>query len=190
MPGLKEDDLPKCGVVGVHPSILGIVTAVQVLEAVRLLVGQEPKLRNKLLYIDLGDMKFHMINISPLENCPVCGVSPAGLPEPIEDKFFEETCARDGQRNFVISPKGRIEINLDELKATLVKKGFQIKKTGTLGIAFEQSDDISTSILKSGVMIVQSSPKLNHNLKDDVLETYRSILIDGMGLPKTILSDM
>ncbi len=27
MGGIKDDDLPKCGVVGVHPSVLGIVTA-------------------------------------------------------------------------------------------------------------------------------------------------------------------
>ena len=33
MPGLKDEDLPVCGVVGVHPSILGIVSSAQVSEA-------------------------------------------------------------------------------------------------------------------------------------------------------------
>ena len=42
MPGLKEEDLPKCGVVGVHPSVLGIVTGFQVFEAIRVLTEQEP----------------------------------------------------------------------------------------------------------------------------------------------------
>ena len=190
MPGLKEDDLPKCGVVGVHPSILGMITSMQVFEAVRLLVGQKPKLFNKLLYIDLEDLKFHTINLSPVENCPVCGASPTDLPEPIEDKFFEETCARDGQRNFVVSPRGSVELNQDQLRTIIIEKGYQIRKTGAFGIAFEQSDGISTSILKSGVMIVQASPKLDDNLKDDVLETYRAILIDGMGLPAAIISDV
>ena len=115
--GLKDDDLPKCGVVGVHPSVLGIVTAIQASEAVRLLIGQEPKLLNKLLYIDLRELRFDTINLPTRENCPVCGISPIGSPEPSADKLFEETCARDGRRNFIISPKRRIEINLAFLRS-------------------------------------------------------------------------
>ena len=44
MPGLKDEDLPVCGVVGVHPSVIGMVSSVQVSEAVRLIIGQKPKL--------------------------------------------------------------------------------------------------------------------------------------------------
>lgn len=189
MHGLKDDDLPKCGIVGVHPSALGIVTAVQVFEAIRLILGQEPKLLNKLLYIDLGDMKFHMIKLSKMENCPVCGVRPTGLPEPIEDRFFEETCARDGRRNFILSPKERIKINLEQLRIILSKKGFRIKTSGLFGITFEQSEDVTTSILKSGIMIVQTSPKLKSNIKDDVFQTYKSILINDLGLSLAILPE-
>lgn len=189
MSGLKDDDLPKCGVVGVHPSALGIVTAVQVSEAVRLLIGKEPKLLNKLLYIDLRDMKFQTFKMRKLEDCLVCGARPVVPPGPLADKFFEETCARDGRRNFIISPKKRIEIDLDQLSLLLSKRSFPIKTSGMFGITFEQSDDVLTSILKSGTMIVQTSPKLERNPKDDVLETYRSILIDGLGLPNDILPE-
>jgi len=187
MPGLKDEDLPKCGIVGVHPSALGIVTAIQVFEAVRLLTGKEPKLLNKLLYIDLGDMKFHMIELSANKDCPVCGIKPAVFPEPLEDRFFEETCARDGRRNFIISPKERTEINLEQLRIILGEKGFHIRSSGIFGITFEQSDDIITSILKSGTMIAQTSPKLKNNVKDEIFEAYKSILIDGLGLSNTIL---
>ncbi|MCJ7773546.1 MAG: HesA/MoeB/ThiF family protein [Desulfobacterales bacterium] len=189
MPGLKDDDLPKCGIVGVHPSALGIVTAVQVFEAIRLILGQEPKLLNKLLYINLGDMKFHMIKLSKMENCSVCGVRPTGLPEPIEDRFFEETCARDGRRNFILSPKERIKINLEQLRIILNERGFRIKTSGLFGITFKQSEDVTTSILKSGIMIVQTSPKLKNNIKDDVFQTYKSILINDLGLSLAILPE-
>lgn len=189
MRGLKDDDLPKCGIVGVHPSALGIVTSVQVFEAIRLILGQEPKLLNKLLYIDLGDMKFHMLNLSTLENCPVCGVKPTGIPEPIKERFFEETCTRDGRRNFIISPKERLEINLEQLRIILRERGFRIKTSGIFGITFEQSEDVTTSILKSGIMIVQTSPKLKNNIKDDVFETYKSILINDLGLSFAILPE-
>lgn len=189
MPGLKDDEMPKCGVVGVHPSVLGIVTALQVSEAVRVLIGQEPKLLNKLLYIDLREMEFNMFKMNRREDCAVCGAKPSGLPEPLEDKFFEETCARDGRRNFIISPKKRIEIDLKELHQLLSQTPFRITTSDTFGITFEKSDDISTSILRSGTMIVQASPKFEGDPKEDVLETYKSILINGLGCSPSILPE-
>ena len=190
MGGIKDDDLPKCGVVGVHPSVLGIVTALQVSEAVSLLIGREPKLLNKLLSIDLRDMQFQMLNLVTRENCPVCGVSPDGLPEPLPDRFFEESCARDRRRTFILSPKQRTEINLEQLSMLLNERGFHITTSGILGITFKQSDDIVSSILKSGVMVAQTSPKLKSNAKDEVFKTYKSILVDGLGLSQAILPEV
>ena len=189
MPGLKDDDLPKCGVVGVHPSALGIITSLQAFEAVRVITGREPLLLNKLFYINLREMKFHTINIDRLETCSVCGTTPSGAPEPLEDKFFEETCARDGRRNFMISPRRKIEIDLEKLGSLINQKGFPIKKSGIFGITFQQSEHILTSILKSGTMIVQTSPVLKNNPKESVLKTYRSILIDGLGLSTEALPE-
>jgi molybdopterin/thiamine biosynthesis adenylyltransferase len=187
MPGLKDEDLPKCGVVGVHPSVLGIVTALQVSEAVNLLIGREPKLLNKLLYIDLRQLEFKTLNMSRNEDCLVCGAKATHLPEPLKDKFFEETCARDGRRNFVISPKERIEVNLEKLVQALAQRGFRIKTSDTFGITFEASQDFSTSILKSGTMIAQASPEFRGDPKREVLDTYKLILIDDLGFPPSIL---
>ena len=189
MRGVKDEDLPKCGVVGVHPSIIGLVTALQVSEAVRLIVGQEPKLLNKLLYVDLRDMQFDMLKLATREDCPVCGVRPDGLRAPFPDKFFEETCARDGRRTFIISPKERIEINLERLRKLLGEKGFPMKTSGLLGITFKQSEDITISILTSGIMVAKTSPKLKGHPKDEVLVIYKSILIDGLGLSPAILPE-
>jgi molybdopterin/thiamine biosynthesis adenylyltransferase len=190
MGGLKEDDLPKCGVVGVHPSVIGIVTAVQVFEAIRLLTGREPTLLNKLFYVDLGDMKFHTLKLSVREDCPVCGSQPNGIPTPLEDKLFEETCARDGRRNFVISPRKRLEIDLEKVPSILDKQGFSIHSSGLLGITFEQPGGITTSLLKSGVMIVQTPPSLTKEMKEDVLETYEAVLVDGLGFTRDILPEV
>jgi adenylyltransferase/sulfurtransferase len=188
MPGLREDDLPKCGVVGVHPSVLGIVTAIQVSEAVRLIIGQEPRLTNKLLYADLRDMQFHTLNLSSLENCPVCSANPSGPPEPIADELFEETCARDGRRNFIISPQKRISINLEHLAKILGEAGYDTKISGSLGVTFEISNDITACILKSGIMIVQTTPKFEGDLKEHMLKIYTSLLIETMGLSGDILA--
>jgi molybdopterin/thiamine biosynthesis adenylyltransferase len=189
MSGLKDDDLPKCGVVGVHPSVLGVVTAVQVSEAVKLVIGREPKLMNKLLYIDLRELEFNIFKMNRREDCSVCGDKARRLPEPLADKFFEETCARDGRRNFVISPQERIEIDLEKLVQILAKRKFRIKTSDTLGVTFEASEDFSTSILKSGTMIAQASPKFRGDPKRDVLDTYKSILINDLGFSPAILQE-
>ena len=190
MPGLQDEDLPACGVVGVHPSVLGIVSSVQVSEAVRVLTGREPKLFNKLLYVDLREFEFNILEIPMLETCRVCGTKPDGALQKVEDRFFEETCARDGRRNFVVSPKKRLDLDMDRLAKVIAKQGMGLKTLGRLGITFEKSDNITACILRSGIMIAQSPPQLEDNYKTEVFEIYKSILMDGLGLSKDILPEI
>jgi adenylyltransferase/sulfurtransferase len=189
MPGLTDEDLPVCGVVGVHPSVLGIVSSIQVSEAVRLIIGQEPKLLNKLLYIDLREFEFNTLDMQAVDSCRVCGSQPDGLPEEITDRLFEETCARDGRRNFVLSPKVRLTIDLKKLGTLLKKRRFPIQSIGQLGTTFNPSKDIQACILKSGIMIAQTPPDTKEEIKDSVFGIYRSIMVDGLGLSRDILPD-
>jgi adenylyltransferase/sulfurtransferase len=190
MSGLQDEDLPACGVVGVHPSVLGIVSSVQVSEAVRVLTGREPKLFNKLLYVDLREFEFNILDIPMLESCRVCGTKPDGAPQKVKDRFFEETCARDGRRNFVISPQKRLDIDMRQLAAIIERQGLGIKTSGRLGITFEKSDKITACILKSGIMIAQTPPQLEDNFKIEIFEIYKSILLDGLRLSKDILPEV
>ena len=190
MPGLKDGDLPVCGVVGVHPSVIGMVSSVQVSEAVRCIIGQKPRLYNKLLYIDLREFEFNILEIQSVDNCRVCGKRPDGPPAEVKDRFFEETCARDGRRNFVLSPNQRINIDLGKLNRLFKKKRFGIQSAGQLGTAFKPSGAIRACILKSGIMIAQTPPDTKEEIKDSVFEIYRSIMVDGLGLPLDILPDI
>jgi adenylyltransferase/sulfurtransferase len=190
MPGLKDEDLPVCGLVGVHPSAIGIVSSVQVSEAVRVLIGQEPKLFNKLLYLDLREFEFNILDIPSLESCKVCGIKPDGEPMEIEDKLFEETCARDGRRNFVVSPRERLALDMEQLGGVLKARRLKIKSSGLFGITFHKSERLTACILKSGIMIAQTPPQTEDDLKQEVSETYRSILIEGLGLSEDILPDV
>lgn len=190
MPGLKDEDLPACGVVGVHPSVIGMVSSVQVSEAVRLFIGQAPKLFNKLLYIDLRELEFNILEMQSVDYCRVCGKNPDGPPEEITDRLFEETCARDGRRNFVLSPNRRISIDPGKLRPLLKKKHFPIRSAGKLGTTFDPSGDIQACILTSGIMIAQTPPDTKEEIKEKVFEIYRSILVDDLGLPADTVPDI
>jgi len=59
-----------------------------------------------------------------------------------------------------------------------------------LGITFEKSDKITACILKGGIMIAQTPPRLEDDLKTEVFEIYRSVLVNGLGLPRDILPEI
>src|SRR5918997_767554 len=72
-PELEEDEMPTCSTEGVHPSILYLVSGIQVSEAVKMIIGQQPSLANTLLYIDLTELSFEKIQMSRYDGCPSCG---------------------------------------------------------------------------------------------------------------------
>ena len=189
MADLKNEDIPSCGVIGVHPSVVGMVASVQVSEAIRVLIGKQPKLFNKLLYVDLQDLEFNILDIPRLDSCKVCGKRPDNKPARVPDKWFEESCARDGRRTFSISPKKRIQINLGKLGKMIKAKGLPIKFTGEFGVSFEHPKGITACILKSGIMVAQTSPHVDDDISNQVLNIYKMILIDGMGMNEDIFPD-
>ena len=65
-----------------------------------------------------------------------------------------------------------------------------IKASGNLGITFEKSEIITACILKSGIMIAQTPPGLEDHFKTEVIEIYRSIFVDGLGVSKDILPEV
>jgi adenylyltransferase/sulfurtransferase len=190
MPDLKNEDIPSCGVVGVHPSVVGMVASIQVSEATRVLTGLKPKLLNKLLYVDLSEFEFNILDVPRLDSCKVCGKKPDGRPSDLTDRWFEESCARDGRRTFSISPKKRLEVDLEKLGKVMNKKGLHVNSTGEFGVTFEHSKGITACILKSGIMIAQTPPELDVDFTNDVFNIYKSVMIDGMGFSEKILPDM
>jgi adenylyltransferase/sulfurtransferase len=192
MPGLKDEDLPACGVVGVHPSVLGIVSSVQVSEAARVIMGQTPKLFNKLLYIDLREFEFNILDIPRLDACKVCGTNPSGPPDKVTDRLIEETCARDGRRNFILAPNERIRIDLKKLEKFLKKRRFRVISSGRFGITFQKSKKITACMLNSGIMNAQTPPHVEEDdkIKDEIFDIYKSMLTEGLGFSENILPEV
>lgn len=162
--GLDDKKLPKCGVVGVHPSLVNIIASLEVSEAIRILTGKRPRLANKLLNFDLDELEFNEIDLSKVDCCPVCGSHPPDSPVPINHELVEEICGRKGKKVLVIVPEKNLDLNLSDLKDYLNKKRYKLKVEGKLGLSFNLQD-VKVSILKSGVTILEGIKRKDKALK-------------------------
>jgi molybdopterin/thiamine biosynthesis adenylyltransferase len=168
--GLDDEALPSCAIVGVHPSIISIVASIQVSEAVKLLLGKTPSLRNTLLFCDLSDLSFERITLARMENCPVCGSQPRSQPSPIVHKPFQEICGREGRRVFVFEPDGGVNIDLKALYRSLEGQGFNVDVKAKMGTSFSRGP-VKGSILMSGVMILEG-----FNSSDDAVRLHDTLI--------------
>jgi adenylyltransferase/sulfurtransferase len=108
-PGL----VPSCaegGVLGVLPGIMG---AIQAAETIKIILGAEDILVNRLLLFDAWAMKFREFKLRKDQKCPVCGENPS-IKELID---YEQFCGlRPAEQP---SEKQLEEITATELKARL-----------------------------------------------------------------------
>jgi adenylyltransferase/sulfurtransferase len=111
-PGL----VPSCaegGVLGVLP---GIVGAIQANETIKLILGAEGVLINRLLLFDAWRMRFRELKLRKDPSCPVCGESPT-ITELID---YEEFC---GLKPPVVAAQSTVEQEpLEEITATELKR--------------------------------------------------------------------
>ncbi len=166
---LNDENLPSCATIGVHPSVLGVIASVEVAETIRILLGKKPSLKNRLLYCDIGTLRFEEIEIARVENCLACGVQPETLLKPSEGVLVEESCGRNNKRVFIIAPKRTLTVDLKKL-ANLLKTETKIEVEGKLGLTFTK-EAVHASILESGVMIIEGTQN-----KENALEFYKQIL--------------
>ncbi len=175
-PELSDDEMPTCSIEGVHPSVLYIVSAIQVAEAVRIIVGSQPMLLNKLLYIDLNDLSFNTIDVVRNEHC-ICSngtvVTSTTTARAVTQRFMvEELCGRDmGKRTFSITPSSILSLDLDKIELKASSLGFKQKSRGEMGITLVNGNGQSISILKSGSAVVVGT-----NSKEDALMLYENLI--------------
>lgn len=175
---LDDNSLPSCATVGVHPSVIGVVASVEVAETVKILLGRSPSLKNKLLYCDVGFMCFEEIEIARAESCPVCGCQPKASPLPLKRVLVEESCGRNNKRVFVVVPKENLNLKMEKLVGLLKREGAQLNVEAKLGVTFTAKSGVLASILKSGIMITTGT-----NSKEETLDFYKEIVVDGMETP-------
>ena len=162
-PALDEDSMPTCSIEGVHPSILSIIGGIEVSEAVKIITGKEPSLRDKVLHVDLENLIFNFTKVSKVEECSVCG-SGTKDEKPKDDLILEELCGRNrGKRTFSITPTYPVELNVDEITSIAKQKQFTVENLGELGLSL-RTDELSISFMKSGSAVIVGAKDENESI--------------------------
>jgi adenylyltransferase/sulfurtransferase len=177
-PALDEDSMPTCSIEGVHPSILSIIGGIEVSEAVKIITGKEPSLKDRVLHVDLENLVFNFTKVSRVEECSVCG-SGGKQDKPKEELILEELCGRNkGKRTFSVTPTYPVALNVDEITSIAKEKGFIVENLGDLGLSI-RTDDLSVSFMNRGsaVLVGPKDEKEAISLYKDLLGT-KSIITE------------
>jgi len=172
-PSLTDDDMPTCSTEGIHPSVLSVISGTEVSEAVKIIVGHKPRLLNKLLYFDLADLTFDLIEIKRNAECMSCGDGRKQVQATITDKLLvEELCGRDrGKRTYSITPVDLLNIDVKTIQSKAVKNGFNVETQGAMGVTLTQNGKLSVSLLKSGAAVIVGAKD-----EKDALSIYREFV--------------
>ncbi len=149
--GVDEANIPTCATVGVTLSAISVVASIQVSEAVRLILGREPRLAGKLAFFDLEELGLETVKLGKVRGCGVCGEGRKA--EATRFNAVEEICGRDGKRVFTITPEvDRVGMPTGESLAGL---GLSLTLRTRLGVAFTGAKGIKGSIFSTGVAVFE-----------------------------------
>lgn len=164
-PNTSDQNLPTCSTVGVHPSILQVISSIEVYEAVNLLTKRKPRLFGKLLIYDLEELSSNLLEIKKSVNCPICGGGKIIEEEKIEYPEIEEVCSREGKITYIINPGQVIPVEIKSLSQKLYSEGYEVSRTSDFSLTFKVDGNGTFSLLKTGIGIVEGLSSKEYALK-------------------------
>lgn len=166
MPGAGSS--PTCDTAGVIQPIIATISAVQVAEALKFLVGKTGKLHKSLMQFDVWQNDWRKIKLgAPDEDCKTCGRRIFEYLDSETVDFSAVLCGRDAVQ---ISPPNPAQINLQNLAAKLENLGAVKRNEYLLRLNIE---DYELTVFRDGRAIIRGT--------DDVSQA-RSIYAKYIGV--------
>lgn len=143
-----------CDTAGVIGPIIHIVASYQAVEAFKILVGAEDKVRRTMLNLSIWDYSTSSIDIKGAKrsNCVCCGERTF---EYLEPRSGTEAVSMCGRNTIQITPSEPWEVDLPALAARLSASG-QVESNKFL-VRFSATDEIRLVIFGDGRVLVQGT---------------------------------
>ncbi|MFX1261240.1 MAG: ThiF family adenylyltransferase [Promethearchaeota archaeon] len=155
-----------CAYVGVTPELLSIVASIQVREAVLLASGQEPRLANRLMFIDIASLSFDFFEIGRDDDCPVCSLGPTQQSYvPSETPRVTTLCSG----TFNLTPGSPIRLDLD-LMAEKLGASYEVKQAKRW-LKVRTESDVEVTLMPHANAIIKGVKS-----EQEALEVYQAIL--------------
>ena len=151
---------------GVTPELLSIVSSIQVREAVLLATGREPRLANRLMFIDIASLSFDFFDIGRDEDCPVCSLGPT------QQSFAQSELPRVTtlcSGTFNLTPGSPIELDLDSM-AERLGGSYEIKQAKRW-LKIRTESDAEVTLMPQANAIIKGVKS-----EQEALEIYQAIL--------------
>lgn len=173
-PSAQDESLLSCSIVGVHPSVLGVISSIQVSEAAKLVMGKEPSLLSKVLFFELSDMRFETFHVKRNPSCQDCGSF--GKREHIITPLLERSCSRDGKGTYFVNPSVEPGIDINSIARNIKRR----KEGSDLQLVKEdESIGLKLYVRKSdlgGIALVDLPARDIEEVEERIIVHYREAI--------------
>jgi adenylyltransferase/sulfurtransferase len=138
-----------CARVGVSPTLLSLAASIQVNEVLKLTLGTEPVLANRLMTIDTSSLSFDFFDIGKATDCEVCSDPVMYQPSGTNEIRVTQLCSQ----SYNIAPEKLMNIDLEELANRLERK-HSVKRMKSFLIV-KTSENIKITIMRAGNLVVK-----------------------------------
>ncbi|MFW9907243.1 MAG: ThiF family adenylyltransferase [Candidatus Thorarchaeota archaeon] len=145
---MEDNPDATCINVGVSPSILSTISAIEVQEAILLATGKEPRLAGKLMHIDIETLSFDSFEIRKMEKCPICGTKKPPVVEKTQETSVTVLCSE----SYSISPPEVRNLDLDMIEKRYNDR-YQVTRTKRSLIL--EKDGVTITIMPRGNAVIK-----------------------------------
>lgn len=148
---------PTCDTAGVIQPIIATISAVQVTEALKILIGKTDRLHNSLLQFDVWASDWRKIKLPrPNKDCRTCGIRDFEFLAAESGDFLTNLCGRDAVQ---IRPPVPVLLDLPVLAEKLKNLG-PVKQNEYL-LRFRSDEDLEITVFRDARAIIRGTDDQN-----------------------------
>lgn len=172
-PNLNDAELPTCETRGVLGATVGIIGAIEAMEAIKVLARIEGSLKGKILVCDFIGNVFFLADVVRSPFCKSCGLR---ADQKLERAYkLTWLC---GSRTVNVNPPSPVQLDLRSAH-DLLSSEYRILLKSALALVFNYDEGVEVSLFKHGRALIK-----NVNSEEEALKVYKNVMGKlGVSLP-------